>query len=165
MPWKRGYRKDLSVSVLGELGLKSLPTHSIGALCFLILLVVLRNKIEFVFLGKLQTVGQTLKTNSFTGIFKDFATIFKKFIWYLKSVYLAELLVVAASAINKKLSKVKHSGKGHLVRYHAYFNNLQIFRWLHLSISLLGIPLCCDLLSRRIDQKNFPLWQQLTELH
>ena len=28
-----------------------------------------------------------------------------------------------------------------------------------------GIPLCCNLLSKRIDQKNFLLWQQLTELH
>ena len=33
------------------------------------------------------------------------------------------------------------------------------------TISLWRIPLCCDLLSRRIDQKNFPLRQQLTELH
>ena len=29
--------------------------------------------------------------------------------------------------------------------------------WLHLSSSLWGIPLLCDLFRKRIDQKNFPI--------
>ena len=33
---------------------------------------------------------------------------------------------------------------------------MQIDRWLHLSSSLLGIPLCCNFIRKRIDQKNFP---------
>ena len=75
---------------------------------------------------ELQTVGQALKGNFFTGIFKDFPEKFNKFIWYFKKVYLAELFVVAAPAVNKKLSRVKYCSKGHLVRYHnVYFNNLQ----------------------------------------
>ena len=40
------------------------------------------------------------------GVFKDFPEKFNKFILYLKNVYLEELFVVAASAVNKKLSKV-----------------------------------------------------------
>ena len=66
-------------------------------------------------------------------------------------------MFVAASVVNKKLSKVKYCSKGHLLRYQkAYFNNLQVNRWLHLSTSLWGNPVCSDLLSKRIDQKNFP---------
>ena len=34
---------------------------------------------------------------------------------------------------------------------------MQIDRWLHLSSSLWGIPLCCDFFRKRIGQKNFPL--------
>ena len=33
--------------------------------------------------------------NSFTGTFQDFAKILVNFIWYLKNLYLVELLVVA----------------------------------------------------------------------
>ena len=40
---------------------------------------------------------------------------------------------------------------------------MQIKEWLHLSTSLLGIPLRCDLFKKRRDQKKLFLWQQLTE--
>ena len=45
-----------------------------------------------------------------------------------------------------------------------WFNDMQTNTWLDLSTSLLGIPLRCNLFRKRIDQKNFLLWQQLTEL-
>ena len=40
------------------------------------------------------------------------------------------------------------------------YTNKQI----HLSTNRWGIPLRCDLFNERIDQKNFLLWQQLTEI-
>ena len=61
-----------------------------------------------------------------------------------------------AASVNKKLSKIKYCSKNHLLWYQkVYFSNLEVNRWLHLSTSLWGNPLCCDLLSKRIDQKNF----------
>ena len=37
----------------------------------------------------------------------------------------------------------------------AYFDDIQINRWLHSSRSLWEIHLCCNLFRKRIDQKNF----------
>ena len=60
-------------------------------------------------------------------------------------MHLAELLVVAVSAVNKNLFKVKYCRKGHLpgiamsiltgfcLLVDVYFNDLQINRWLHLK--------------------------------
>ena len=45
-----------------------------------------------------------------------------------------------------------------------YFTDMQINKWLHLSISLFKIPPRCDFFRRRIDQKNFLSKQQETEL-
>ena len=45
------------------------------------------------------------------------------------------------------------------------FNDMQIKRWLHLSTSLWGTTLCCNLFRERIVQKQIILWQQLTELY
>ena len=68
---------------------------------------------------------------------------------------------------NIKLVLRKYCSKGYLFWYHCatldrfflplniYFNDMQIFRWLHLSSSLWGIPLHCNLLRKSIDQKNF----------
>ena len=65
---------------------------------------------------------------------------------------------MAESAVDKTLSKVKYCSKGHLLWYrNVYFNDLQINRWLHLSTSLWRIPICSDLLSKRIDLKNLIL--------
>ena len=49
----------------------------------------------------------------------------------MKNFYLAELLVVTESAVDKKLSKYRN----------AYFNGLQKNRWVHLSTSLWRIPI------------------------
>ena len=45
-----------------------------------------------------------------------------------------------------------------------YFNDMQINKWLHLSINIFEIPPSCDFFRRRIDQKNFLSKQQATEL-
>ena len=45
-----------------------------------------------------------------------------------------------------------------------YFSGVQISRWLHLSNSFWGTPIRCNLLRKRIDQKNVLLQQQISEL-
>ena len=42
---------------------------------------------------------------------------------------------------------------------------MQINRWAHLSTSPWEILFCCSLFRERIDQKNFLLCQQITELY
>ena len=49
--------------------------------------------------------------------------------------------------------------------HNVYFNDVQISRSIHLSSSLWGISLRCDLFRKRIDQTNFLLQQQITELY
>ena len=83
---------------------------------------------------------------------------------------------MAASAINKNLSKLGYCSKCHLFRhYHValdrfsplpnvYFNDVQTDRWPDLSTSHCEIPFRCNLFRKRVDQKNLLLWQQLTEL-
>ena len=45
---------------------------------------------------------------------------FSNFNLHWKKAYLAELFLVAASAENKNLSKVKYCSKGHLLRYRRF---------------------------------------------
>ena len=47
--------------------------------------------------------------------------------------------------------------------FNVYFNGVQRNRWLYLSSILWGIPLCCDLFRKRIDQKNLLLQQRITK--
>ena len=42
---------------------------------------------------------------------------------------------------------------------------MQINKWLHLSSSPWGIPFRCDMFRKNMEEKNFFLWQQITELY
>ena len=83
---------------------------------------------------------------------------------------------MAASALNKNLPPKKQYFIvllvpispclfGQAFDYYVNKYDTQIKRWLRLSTSLWGIPLRCDLFRKRVDPKNFFLWQELLELY
>ena len=91
---------------LANLVWKVSSLHSIGCVLFLNIANSTLKQNRVCFFRKVTDCRPNPKKEFLHGIFKDFPEKFDKFILYLKKVYLKELSVVAASAINKNLSKV-----------------------------------------------------------